>query len=203
LVEEADGLSPYSSYGYVAYALNEKSALALEAFAQSLSAKEGTLSLTSASFAVNEAFSSLSSAFSLSLIPFMVIEILGVAFILGSLAYSSFLERRKEAAILEALGARKADRAFIYEGESVLTSLLSAGLALAFSFPLGKAFSSFLALETGIADLVSVPYASYLGTPLFPVVAITAFALFVSAFGGALPLEIASRASLVGELRDE
>lgn len=203
LVEEADGLSPYSSYGYVTYALNEESAAALEAFARKLSAQEETLSLTSDSFAVNEAFSSLSRGFSLSLIPFMAIAILGVAFILGSLAYSSFLQRRKEAAILEALGARKADRAFIYEGESVLTSALSALLALGFSFPLEKIFSSFLAQKTGIRDLVSIPYGFYLGVPLFPIVALVAFALFVSAFGGALPLEIASRASLVGELRDE
>lgn len=203
LVEEAEGLSAYSSYGYLAYAHSEKSAAALEALASKPLAAGETLSLTSASFTIAAAFSALSNGFSLSLVPFLIIEILGVAFILGSLAYSSFLERRKEAAILEALGARKSDRAFIYESESVLTSLLSAFFALGLSLPLEKAFSCFLEATTGIRDLVAIPYASYLGVPFFPAIALMAFALLVSAFGGALPLEIAARASLVGELRDE
>jgi ABC-type lipoprotein release transport system permease subunit len=84
--------------------------------------KFGDLSLMSDPLVINQSFMALTDAFAGCLIPFMIIEVLGVAFILGSLSYSSFMERRKQAAILSALGASENDRSFLYEGEGFLNA---------------------------------------------------------------------------------
>jgi ABC-type antimicrobial peptide transport system permease subunit len=140
----------------------------------------------------------------MSLLPFLLIEVLGVAFILGSLAYSSFLERKKEAAILWALGARKDDTALLYEGGLVSHLLpLGRGPRLVASFPFERLLSSLLEKHLSIPGLIRIPYFSYFGIPFLPILALFLFAFFTSLLGASLPLHLAMKANLAEELRDE
>ena len=113
------------------------------------------------------------------------------------------MERRKQAAILTALGASKNDRSFVYEGEGFLNAFLSSIVALVLSFPLERLLSSYLKSQTGMASLIDIPYFSYLGYPFLPVVAAIVFALVVALFSSALPLGFVAKRPLAEELRDE
>lgn len=203
LVEEADAHSAYSSYDYFLFAKDERSADQLQRQAAVLEKSGSPFSISSASFTVESTFETLTNAFALSLIPFLVIGIIGVAFIVGSLAYSSFLERRKEAAILSALGARSSEIRFLFLSGSFLTVFLGVLAALSLSYPLEKYGSFLLERFLGIADLIQIPLGEYLGIPGFLILALSSFAGLISALGAGLPLYKAQKANLAEELRDE
>ena len=197
-VSEASPSSEYSGYSFLTF-FKEKDMWKIEKTGMEV----GGLSLTSDPLAINQSFMALTDAFAGCLIPFIIIEVLGIAFILGSLSYSSFMERRKQAAILTALGASKNDRSFVYEGEGFLNAFLSSIVALVLSFPLERLLSSYLKSQTGMASLIDIPYFSYLGYPFLPVVVTIVFALVVALFSSALPLGFVAKRPLAEELRDE
>ena len=197
-VSEASPSSEYSGYSFLTF-FKEKDMWKIEKTGMEV----GGLSLTSDPLAINQSFMALTDAFAGCLIPFIIIEILGIAFILGSLSYSSFMERRKQAAILTALGASKNDRSFVYEGEGFLNAFLSSIVALVLSFPLERLLSFYLKSQTGMASLIDIPYFSYLGYPFLPVVVTIVFALVVALFSSALPLGFVAKRPLAEELRDE
>ena len=197
-VSEASPSSEYSGYSFLTF-FKEKDMWKIEKTGMEV----GGLSLTSDPLAINQSFMALTDAFAGCLIPFIIIEVLGIAFILGSLSYSSFMERRKQAAILTALGASKNDRSFVYEGEGFLNAFLSSIVALVLSFPLERLLSFYLKSQTGMASLIDIPYFSYLGYPFLPVVATIVFALVVALFSSALPLGFVAKRPLAEELRDE
>jgi len=200
LVNDASQSSSYGSYSYFLFANKKEDIEALKNNKQSLPL---SFSLTSTSWEISDVFTNLTNAFLLSIMPFMMIEVIGVAFILGSLTYSSFLERKKQAAILEALGARKEDRLLIYQSEPVFNAFISSLFSFLLSYPLMKIANFYLAKEVGLKTLVSIPYFSYLGIPFFPILLLLIFSLFIAFISGTLPLKIASSRSLVEELRDE
>ena len=197
-VSEASPSSEYSGYSFLTF-FKEKDMWKIEKTGMEV----GGLSLMSDPLAINQSFMALTDAFAGCLIPFIIIEVLGIAFILGSLSYSSFMERRKQAAILTALGASKNDRSFVYEGEGFLNAFLSSIVALVLSFPLERLLSSYLKSQTGMASLIDIPYFSYLGYPFLPVVVTIVFALVVALFSSALPLGFVAKRPLAEELRDE
>jgi putative ABC transport system ATP-binding protein len=203
LVEEAEGHSPYSSYDYLVFAQDERSADALKEVANQWNQEGSSLSLSSSAFALEDAFLNLANAFSLSLLPFLVIGLIGVAFIIGSLAYSSFLERRKEAAILMALGARKGEIRKLFLFGSLLTVFSALMAALSLCFPLEKYGSLFLLNLLGIPELVRLPLGEYFGVPCFLILALSFFAGLISIFGAGLPLAKAEKNNLGEELKDE
>lgn len=202
-VEEVEGHSAYGGYDYLLFASDEKAADRLKEKAQLLNNNSSSLSITSSAFSLEDAFLNLSNAFSLGLIPFLAIEIAGVSFILGSLAYSSFLERKKEAAILMGLGARKKDLRFLFLGGSIFTAIAGVLAALSLALPLEKYGSAVLAKVVGVSRLISIPLGSYFGIPFFLIVILVAFALLISALGAGLPLLKAEKSNIAEELRDE
>lgn len=203
LVSEALGDETYCSYAFLCFAHDLKGAEGLRYLSGELKEEEATYAVTSAAATVEKAFSSLRDALSASLIPFLVIEVLAVAFIMGSLAYSSFLENRKEAAILLAMGARGADVSLLYLSESLFSSFLSAVLALGLVPFLEKAFNPFLEGKTGVAQLLELPLGSFLGIPLLVEGALFLLALILASLGAGLPLAIAKRRPMAESLRDE
>jgi ABC-type lipoprotein export system ATPase subunit len=202
LIEGAAGDSPYSSYGYLLFA-SEREAPKLEALAHGLEGKAEGFAIASPPYAANASFALLAASFAESLIPFLALEVIGLSLIIGFLAYASFLERKKEAAILEALGARRKDRLLIYEGGSVAASFLAGLGALFLSGPLAFFGNAYLEKRLALHGLIRIPYASYHGWPLLIPLALVAFSGILGALGAGLPIEIASRRSLSGELRDE
>lgn len=197
-INEENTSPDYCGYSYLAF-FSESDMLKLE----KIGTEFNGLTISSDALVINESFSSLTSAFVTCLIPFLIISIVGVAFVLGSLSCSSFLERKKQAAILTSLGATKDDLSLIYEGEGFMNVIFSSLLALALSLPAQKLLSLFLENRVGLTGLVRIPFSSFLGIPFFPIIVIVVFALLVAIFGSSLPLSLIARKPVVEELRDE
>lgn len=195
--------SPYTSYARWLFGEDEKAMEALFRWGDVAETSNSSYVVQSSAHMVNTSFASLTHAFALSLLPFLGITVLGVAFTEGAIAYHSFLQRRKEAAILSALGARKADLEWIYEAEPLGVNLLSALGALLLSYPLSWFLSRLFAKKLGLSSLVSIPYLSAFGIPFLPIVTLFLFALCLTFFGVAVPLHIANRKNLCEELREE
>ncbi len=138
-VEESSDASPVSSYSSLVFAESPEGAEELYAESKAL---EGH-SLTSEAMASAESFAELSSSFILLIEPFFLILLLGTGFVMASLAYSSFLSRKRDFAILSSLGARHGDLLALYLIPVFLSSLLGALLALcpaSFYLSLGRSY---------------------------------------------------------------
>ena len=117
-------------------------------------------------------------------------------------SYSSYLSKRKEYAIMHALGARREDVSNINLLENVGVSILSGASALALAFPLSRLFSLLLDKRVHIANLVNLQVNAF-GVPLLPILVILIFSLLFPLFGSAIPQFVFRKQSLVKELSDE
>jgi len=203
LSASAPGDSPLTGYGYRVFL---DSFEAVEPMFEKLrlfrEESEG-YSLLSEVADAQEAFSSLMMALSLSLLLFVGIALLGVSLILAMLAYSCFLSKKKESAILLALGAKPSSIGAIFRRESVLVSLLSAALSLLLSAGLERIANRLVEAKFGFQNLIRIPYFSYGGVPLAVPLALLAFASFLSAASSSLPFFAIRRIPLAEALHDE
>lgn len=203
LLSEALGDEPFASYSYLCFAHSESDAMELRKIQERLSADESTCKISNPTYEIEKGFSSLRQAVEVSLVPFIVIEVISVAFIIGALAYSTFVEHRKEAAILSALGAENSAVSSTYFDESLLVTMSSSVFAL-FLLPLiEKIVNPFLASKTGMSGLLSLPSNALFGIPFSVPLAVLVLAFVLTAVGSCLPLAIARRKPLVESLRDE
>ena len=197
-VTESSNTSQYTGYSYLVFFPEKR----ME-YVESLGTSVSGLTVSNEAFTINKTFETLTDAFTECLIPYLLIEVASVSFILGSLSYSSFVEKKKQAAILSVLGASQSDRSFIYEGEGYFNAMISSLLALVLSIPIQKIASSFLEKEIGISGIINIPYLRFMGVPYLPIIGIVLFALVIAFVGCSIPLAIASKRPLVEELRDE
>lgn len=204
LVDYSSGEEAYSSYSYHLFATGEEGGESLQKLYQKLEKEETSLAMSSLSRESQAAFNSLSSALSVSLLPFLLLEGLGVVFIIGALSYSSFLERKKEAAILLSLGGKKTSLSAIYIYEASLVALLSMGLALLMAPGASSLMNSYLSHKTFLTSIILIPFQEAffgIGNLLIYVSLLVAFVL--GFLGSALPFLSLRNNRLNRELADE
>ncbi len=194
--------SPYLNYSYNMF-FEERDAEGVKDLADELAKNDNGYLLSSNAFTINSSFESLSNAFSTSALPFVFIELFGVAFILSSFTYHSFLERRKQTAIVTALGASKNEINILSMAEPFLTSAVSSIAAIGLSIPVSYLVSTLLFNKFKIASLISIPYFDFLGIPFFPIFMVIGLSLFVALVSAAIPLLVTRKRNLLEELRDE
>ncbi|MCH3909071.1 MAG: ABC transporter ATP-binding protein/permease [Bacilli bacterium] len=202
-IASSDDGSAYSSYGYLLFLGSENEVKPAKELISELEKNEDELTLASDSFLVEESFLSLTSAFFESLMPFLFIAILGVSFIVAFLAYSSFLERKKEAAILWALGSDRKSSMALHLLPSVITSFLAALLSLTASSPVSKAFSKIISSKVGMDNLIKIPYLKMFGIPFLLPLGIIVFSLLIAFIGAYVPYRSVKNKNLSEELKDE
>ena len=197
-LDEEEYHSKYFSYSLNLF-LSEDDARRLE--------KDDTLSedldISSMAFEINSSFQNIYRSFSSALMPFLILEIFGVAFVIFSFAYHSFLQRRKELAILSSLGAADKDLRKISQLEQMLNGFLNAIASLLLSIPLEFLLSNLLEKKIGLPSLILIPYSSFLGIPFLIVLITFLFSFAIAFFGSSLPFLITRKRNLLEELRDE
>lgn len=203
LLNEALGDESFSSFSYLCFAHCEKEASGLRIIQERFIANGSTCHLSNSSYEVEKGFSSLRSAISTSLVPFLVVEAISVCFIIGALAYSTFIERRKEAAILSALGTRGRGLIFLFLSESTIVTICSCFFSLCALPLLEKMINPFLLIKTGLPNLLVLPLLSFLGVPLLVPGVLLLISCLLSFVGAGLPLAILKRRPLAESLRDE
>ena len=191
-VEEAPDDSPVSSYRSLVFASSPSSA---ERLANLDPLFEG-FSLSSEAVAASASLSELSAAFLLLIEPFLLLVVGAGFFLLFSLAYASFLSRRREFAILSSLGARQGDLLLLTSLGPALVSFLSSLLATGLSPLLLSGGRAYFSAKAGLALLApSLPLLAYL--------VLTASFFFIPLFGSLIPLLRGSFRSLHEELSEE
>jgi ABC-type antimicrobial peptide transport system permease subunit len=201
LVSSLPGEDAATNYSYFLFAGDKEEALSIEDIRKKQD--DSSLSIEGDALASYEAYSSLMNAFLLSLLLFVGIAFLGVFFIVALSSYSSFAKRRKEAAILLALGARKRSVRNIYVQESMLVGALSSVASLSL-FPLVTKFvNGYLEKTFSMGSLIAVPYQSFLGVPYLLPMLLLLFALLTSFASTSIALSILRKFPLATVLRDE
>ncbi len=203
LVENANEDEILSSYSYLLFAHDEEGKKRMFSLAESSEEGGDGLSFSSYAYSLIASFSSLHSALGDVLVPFLILGLFASIFNSGAIAFSSFLERKKEAAILTSLGAPFSSIIALYAYESVFIALLSISFSLVVSFFLESPLNSLLYSLSSIPSLIEIPFVSFLGIPyLLPILAFLLSSL-LSIFGTVLPMAFFKRSSLLQELNDE
>jgi len=175
----------------------------MNAIIDAISVNDSGLSIDSAARAIAKTYSELMGAALYSMMIFVAISFLGANFILGISAFSNFISKRKESAIMTCLGARGSDIMRIFLGESLRLSCGAAALAMALAYLLGSAVNAYVDDRYQLADVIAIPYARYLGFPFGIVLLVMAISIISASIFTLVPLTYYKHFSLIEELRDE
>lgn len=165
--------------------------------------EDNKIVIESTSYDIFTTYSDFMNTFSSALYVFLVVAFLGVNFIIGMLALSSFIEQKKESAILTCLGARDSTISSIFLEENYLLIFLAIILAIGVSFPLEMVLNKLFYQTFMLENLIRIPIMSFLGFPFIFAPLLCLVAILVSTIFVAVPLGIYKTKSVVEELRDE
>ena len=200
---QEDGSFYYQSASFLLFAKNKKSASAFSTLKKTWKEENEAMELSSFSLQAEESFLALSAAFSASLSLFVGMAFMGLTLILGMSAYSEYADRKKETALLLALGAKRNDILSIYGKESIALGVAGALCAAGLSPILAKGFNRYLAGKFGMESLVRIPFASFFGIPYLLLVGLILLAVFLPFVSTVIPLQFSKKFDLKEELCDE
>ncbi len=192
LVEQASPSDLKSNFQLWLFAKNEFGANELESLYVS-----SDWSISSSYIGIKESFSGIHDALSLSLIPFMVLQIITTVFICGFVSFSTFLDNKKEAAILNSLGARRSSLVGVYTSEGIILSLIGSVIALLLSYPIQLMLNLYFKKSLDLSGLIGIPFG-------FLFVFLTLLlSTFLGYIGTRIPLRTLYKYPLAEALRNE
>jgi len=202
-VTEADPNHPIANYRYLLFVHHLADLPKFKCLIESLMKKGSFLSIDASAYQIEKAFKSIGDAFSLSLLVFVGISLIGVGLILAMTSYSNFVSRKKETAILFALGGRASSISDIYVNESIFVSLLAAFASILFSPLIEMGLNRLIASKFDLQNLIAIPFRSFMGYSFALEVGLLLFAMLIAIFSSSIPLSSLKRMPLSEELRDE
>ena len=168
-----------------------------------LETEEDEIQITSSAYQIKQTYQTFIESFSSTLIIFVLITFLGVNFILGMISLSTFIQRKKDTAILTCLGARNKSiyNLYLLENYSVVTVAFIIAISI-LKFCENK-LNLLIENKFGLNNLIDTPINNFLGIPfgLF-IILFFLFAIFSTLFT-VIPMFIYRRGAIVNELRDE
>lgn len=200
---QEEGSSYYQSTSLLLFAEDQESASLFPTLKKEWKEENETMDLSSFSLQARESFLALSSAFSASLSLFVGMAFLGLVLILGMSSYSEFADRKRETALLLALGAKQSDVLSIYGQESMAVGVFGALCATLLSPVLAKGFNRYLIGKFGMENLVRIPFSSFLGVPYLLLASLFLVAVILPLVSTILPLQFSKKCDLKEELCDE
>lgn len=195
--------SVITNYDYLLFIHKLKEVPKLDEVITSLLTAGSFIRIDSSTYSVKAAFQDLTNAFSLSLLVFVGIALVGVSLIVALTSYSNFVSRKKETAVLFTLGARSGDLESVYINESVTVALLSALMALGISPLLQRGLNAYIQGRFGLENLIQIPLLSFWGYRLAIPILLILFAMLLAYLSSSIPLASLKRMPLAEELQDE
>lgn len=193
-----DPVASYSSYLFITD-INE-----IEPFFKRLNKmKEEPLQITSKPFETKETYSTFINSFSSALVIFVIIAFAGINFILGMISLSTFLENRKNTAILTCLGARNSSIYAIHLIENYLIIFLSFISSVFLANFLQSKLNEIIFKKFMLKNLILIPLKSFAGIPFGLIFILGIIAFACSTLFTLIPMVIYRHNSLTDELRDE
>ena len=193
-----DLATSYSSYLFITD-INE-----IEPFFKRIeSMKDEPLQVTSKPYETKETYTTFINSFSSTLVIFVIIAFAGINFILGMISLSTFLENRKNTAILTCLGARNSSIYSMHLIENYLIIFFSFISSIFLANFLQSKLNQIIYSKFMLKDLIIVPIKMYLGIPFGLVIILGLVAIVCSTLFTLIPMIIYRHNSITDELRDE
>lgn len=164
---------------------------------------DSTIEITSSASEVKETYSMFIDSFSTTLFLFVGIAFIGINFILGMISLSTFIENKKETAIMTCLGSRNSSIYNLYLLENLLLIFVSFIFSIFGGILLQKILNPFLHKKFGLSELISIPFLEFFGVPFGLMLLVLSIAIIFSIVFTITPMVIYRRKSLGNELRDE
>ena len=161
------------------------------------------LQVTSKALETRDTYSTFINSFSSTLVIFVIIAFAGINFILGMISLSTFLENKKNTAILTCLGARNTSIYHFHLLENYLVIILSFIFSILLSSFLETKLNALIYGKFTLQNLIAIPFKMYLGIPFGIVIILGTIALICSTIFTLTPMIIYRHNSLTDELRDE
>ena len=162
-----------------------------------------TLEVTSSASEIKETYVTFISSFSKTLVLFSFIAFLGINFTLGMISLSSFLENRKDAAIMTCLGARNSSIYQIHLFENYLLIALAFWISIIISFVAQNFLNPYLSSKFSLSSLIKIPFDNFLGLPYGLIIILSFIVIICSTIFTLVPMMFYRHGFLTEELRDE
>ncbi len=161
------------------------------------------LQISSIALETKETYSTFINSFSSTLIIFVIIAFAGINFILGMISLSTFLENRKNTAILTCLGARNSSIYAIHLIENYLIIFFSYFSSIFLANFLQSKLNEIIYEKFMLKNLITMPLKMYLGVPYGLIIILGIIAFICSTLFTLVPMIIYRHNSITDELRDE
>ena len=196
--EPDDAVSSYSSYIFLTD-LSES----IKFFNKIKGLNNKSLEITSTVADIKNTYTTFISSFSKALLVFSGIAFLGINFILGMISLSSFLQNRKNTAIMTCLGARNSSVYNIHLLENYFVIGLSFVASIFISFYTQKFLNPYLSNKFSLSNLITIPFESFFDFQYGLIIGLAALVVLCSTLFTLVPMLIYRHGFITEELRDE
>lgn len=186
---------PVCSYSYYLFLKDKSEMNKFSEKVDLLSKSKNIIQVDYPSKEIKDTYKTFIDSFSSTLIIFSIISFIGINFILGMLSLSSFIENKKDAAILTCLGAKNKSIYDLYLSENFLLVIIGFLLSTYLLKIFTEKLNLFLFKRFSLSNMI-------LYSPSIAVVSLIIFIL-VSSFFVLIPMKIYRNKSITDELRDE
>ncbi|MDY0100511.1 MAG: ABC transporter permease [Bacilli bacterium] len=191
------------NYELKLFIFSSKDYQTLSSLIKMLNNSDSHIEITSTSEMIKNAYYELTRASFYSMIIFIAIAFLGSVFLIMINAYTNFILRKKEAALLTILGLAKKDLLRIFYLESLFLTLSSVFFSFVLSFVFMKVGNIFFEKQFYFQDLIILPLKTFLNIPYFLVFICFFLAFFLSYVFTFLPMQRFKKKPLIDELKEE
>lgn len=191
-----------TNYGLNVFVLSEEEIVRMFALSKTLIRSESHLAFESSSLMIKDTYQELTKATLYSMIIFIVIAFVGTCLIMALGAYSSYVSKKKESAILSCLGVNRNSifDIFFYKNATIASLAIVSSFACAAigQFCANQLFYKYFMIK----NLISIPFTSFLDIPFFLVFIVFYFGYLTTLIFTYLPLRLFKTLSLAEELRE-
>ena len=202
-IVDANNDDAVSSYAYDIFLISREESSELFKLINKLNLEESSFRIDSTAYEIQQSYKTFIESFSFALFIFVAIAFIGVNFILGMISLSTFIENKKNSAILTCLGSRFRTIQSIYLSENLLVVLLASFLSIFLSLGLQGILNVLISKNFSLDNLISIQLASFMGVPLGLPLFISVIAVIFSILFTITPMFLYRHISLSDELRDE
>ena len=194
---------PVSSYSYDLYLTSIDESTMFFDKIKELNDSESSFQIESTAYDIQQSYKTFIESFSTALFIFVIIAFVGVNFILGMISLSTFIENKKNSAILTCLGARHSSIQSIYLTENFTIVIISIFLSILLSIPIQILLNNVIYNSYSLDNLIAIPFMRFFGIPFALPLTLSIVALLFSTLFTLTPMLIYRHISLSDELRDE
>ena len=193
-----DTASSYSSYIFLTDLSESK-----EFFEKIKNPSNKSLEITSTVADIKETYITFISSFSKTLLVFSGIAFIGINFILGMISLSSFLQNRKNTAIMTCLGSRNSSIYNLHLYENYIVIAVSFILSLFIAYFVQNKLNPYLSSKFSLSNLITIPFESFYGFRYGLIIFLSAVVVICSTIFTMVPMLIYRHGFITEELRDE